>query len=680
MASSTPYTVRWGIMATGGIAEVFTKDLLTNPATRDVHDVRHEVAAAASSSSKDRAAEFLNKVKAPSSAKSYGSYHELVADADIDIIYVATPHSHHFQNAMLALEAGKNVLCEKALTVTASQARKLVETARAKGVFFMEAVWTRYFPLSIQVRDLISSGAIGNVYRTIADLSIGNAAPDGKLTFADSNRMVNPDLAGGALLDLGIYALTWVFQTLYHVQPEAEKEAPNVMAAVNKYHTGADETTSIIVQFPKHKSHGIALTSLRVGSNVDGKGSGGAAIRIQGSTGEIQVFGPAYCPLQYKVIKKDGGGKVEVVDCPIPKDAERDGWGQGMFWEADECARCLRDGKKESKSLPWSESIAIMEVMEETLRQGEVVYPEAITTDVFDAQGPLNTGKRSAEADADAYERTHVHGVYEAIAPHFSATRYKPWPAVASFLRSQVPGAVGLDVGCGNGKYLGVNPEVLMVGSDRSPSLVTLARGRCKQLQAQQVLATDVLVADGLSLPFRERAADFAICVAVIHHMSTRARRQEAIRQLLRCVRLGEAGTAGGQVLVYVWALEQGTSRRGWEEGGEQDLLVPWVLKSQQKQQKTPKGTKVQGIGGVDAANKSGEAPPTPTPTPAAPAEPEAAPSHTDPVFQRYYHLYRKGELEEDVLAVGGVVVTSGYERDNWWVVAANEPAHHGQH
>lgn len=131
--------------------------------------MRHEVVAVSSSNSKDRAVDFIKKVKAPSSTKAYGSYHELVADADIDIIYVATPHSHHFQNAMLALEAGKNVLCEKALTVTVAQTRKLVETARAKGVFFMEAVWTRYFPLSIQVRDLIASGAIGTVYRTIGE-------------------------------------------------------------------------------------------------------------------------------------------------------------------------------------------------------------------------------------------------------------------------------------------------------------------------------------------------------------------------------------------------------------------------------------------------------------------------------------------------------------------------------
>lgn len=156
---------------------MFTKDLLTNPTTRDVHDVRHEVVAAASSSAKDRAASFLNMVGAPSTAKAYGSYHELVADPDVDIVYVATPHSHHFQNAMLALDAGKNVLCEKALTVTAAQARKLVDKAREKKVFFMEAVWTRYFPISIQVRNLLKSGAIGNVYRAIGKKTLLKTYP-----------------------------------------------------------------------------------------------------------------------------------------------------------------------------------------------------------------------------------------------------------------------------------------------------------------------------------------------------------------------------------------------------------------------------------------------------------------------------------------------------------------------
>lgn len=132
-----------------------------------MHDIAHKLVAVASSSSKASADAFLDKVKAPEGVKTYGSYHELVNDPDVDIVYVATPHSHHFQNTMLALEAGKHVLCEKAFTVTGSQARKLVETAKAKNLFLMEAVWTRYFPLSIKVRELVQSGVIGPVYRVI---------------------------------------------------------------------------------------------------------------------------------------------------------------------------------------------------------------------------------------------------------------------------------------------------------------------------------------------------------------------------------------------------------------------------------------------------------------------------------------------------------------------------------
>ncbi|KAF4123854.1 Oxidoreductase family, NAD-binding Rossmann fold [Geosmithia morbida] len=392
---SSPYTVRWGIMATGGIAETFCKDLLTDPSIRGVNDVKHEIVAVASSRSADGAANFVKRIDGPASAKTYGSYADLVADPAVDIVYVATPHSHHFQNAMLCLEAGKNVLCEKAFTVTVAQTKKLVETAKAKNLFLMEAVWTRYFPLSTKVRELITSGAIGKVYRTMADLSFSSSKPDGTLDFDPSNRMINSDLAGGALLDLGIYSLTWVFQTLYHTQQQPAREAPKVVAAINKYPaTGVDEQTSIICQWPQSNLMGIATTNLRVSTDPDGKHTAGPAIRIQGSEGEIQVYAPAYRPLKYRVVRKDSDGKAETVDCPIPSDPERGGWGHGMFWEADECARCLRDGRKESETMPWSESIAIMQTMDEALAQGGVVYPELITTHVYDAKSPLNKGNQ----------------------------------------------------------------------------------------------------------------------------------------------------------------------------------------------------------------------------------------------------------------------------------------------
>ncbi|KAL8281820.1 hypothetical protein RB597_009505 [Gaeumannomyces tritici] len=297
-------------------------------------------------------------------------------------------------------------------------------------------------------------------------------------------------------------------------------------------------------------------------------------------------------------------------------------------------------------------------------------------------------------AAPDSYEATHVHAVYEAIAPHFSATRHRPWPLVSRYLAAQQPGAVGFDVGCGNGKYLSArdldptatgtdttttittaasSEDVLMLGCDRSAALVGLARAHAGR-------ARQVLVADGLSLPFRRGSADFALCVAVIHHLSTRDRRVAAVAELLRCLRPG----AGGTALVFVWALEQASSRRGWDEGGDQDLLVPWVMKGDQgRERRKKKGAKegreksdaaAAAADGVTEANDDDDA----AAAAAAAASQDPADANAgapDRTFHRYYHLYRKGELEEDVAAAGGVVVDSGYERDNWWAIARRDPS-----
>ncbi|TFY52593.1 hypothetical protein EVJ58_g9926, partial [Rhodofomes roseus] len=166
---SAPKIIRWGILATGGIAQTFSKDLLLDPKTRGVTSIKHTIVAAASSSGQARATQFLKDVGAPSTAKAYGSYEEFVKDPDVDIVYVSTPHSHHYQNTMLCLEAGKNALVEKAFTVNAAQAKKLTEKAKEKNLFLMEAVWTRYFPLSHYVRDVITSGKLGNVQLVTAD-------------------------------------------------------------------------------------------------------------------------------------------------------------------------------------------------------------------------------------------------------------------------------------------------------------------------------------------------------------------------------------------------------------------------------------------------------------------------------------------------------------------------------
>ena len=235
--------------------------------------------------------------------------------------------------------------------------------------------------------------------------------------------------------------------------------------------------------------------------------------------------------------------------------------------------------------------------------------------------------------DSIRYEEDHVHQVYEQIASHFSSTRYKPWPIVEDFLKRLPQGSIGLDIGCGNGKYLAVNPNVFIIASDRSANLVNIAR---------QHSPHSSIVADSLSLPHPHGFFDFAISIAVIHHLSTPARRIEAVAAILDTLRPHQAGSPDiscnsggrGRALIYVWALEQKHSRRGWDKGDEQDVMVPWVMKQK-------------------SANDS------------------AAEEKT---FNRYYHLYREGELQHDIAEAGGIVLDSGYEKDNWWAIAGRRP------
>ncbi|POS87580.1 S-adenosyl-L-methionine-dependent methyltransferase [Erysiphe pulchra] len=216
----------------------------------------------------------------------------------------------------------------------------------------------------------------------------------------------------------------------------------------------------------------------------------------------------------------------------------------------------------------------------------------------------------------EKYEEQHVHEVYEQIASHFSATRYKPWPIVESFLQDLSPGSIGIDVGCGNGKYLAVNKNIFILGSDRSKNLVQIAKRHEPHT---------VVVADSLSLPHQNGRFDFAISIAVVHHMSTPHRRRAAIKSIIDCL------NKDGRALIFVWALEQKGSRRGWQEGGEQDITVPWVMKSNH--------VKADGLG------------------------------EEDKTFLRYYHLYKEGELEDDINSVSGKVLACGYEKDNWWAI-----------
>ncbi|KAI9222675.1 S-adenosyl-L-methionine-dependent methyltransferase [Blastocladiella britannica] len=226
-------------------------------------------------------------------------------------------------------------------------------------------------------------------------------------------------------------------------------------------------------------------------------------------------------------------------------------------------------------------------------------------------------------------ESEQVHAVYNAIAPHFSATRYKPWPVVERFLMDLAPGSVGCDIGCGNGKYLGVNPQLWTLGMDRSDQLVAIARDR----------GFDAVVGDALAVPAADDRFDFCLSIAVIHHFSSPSRRIAAVRELLRVLK------PGGRALVYVWALEQQSAKRTFPG---QDVLVPWHMpvRDRPAASTTPTSAAVEAIPTI--AREDGR---------------------VDQVYQRYYHMYVAGELDADVVAAGGRVLETGYDRDNHYCI-----------
>lgn len=315
-----------------------TRDLLIDPKTRGVKDLVHHVTAAASSSSKQSAESFVKSCVTPFQdsvpCRAYGSYEELVKDKDVDIIYVGTPHSHHFQNCMLAFEHNKPVLCEKPLTVNAEQSKVLKQEAEKRGLFLMEAAWTRFFPLSISVREKIEQGAIGEVLRISADLSTGEA-PE---IYDEGHRNVNMELAGGALLDLGVYSLMWIYQAARQTLPKDKRQQAKVVGSVvtPEPRTGADESTTILLDFPvstpsgSKNIHAVATTAMRIHFD-HGRDSESSvpAVRIQGDKGEIQVFGPIYRPQRYRILYADKSRPIEVHAFDFP------GGMHGMSWEGE---------------------------------------------------------------------------------------------------------------------------------------------------------------------------------------------------------------------------------------------------------------------------------------------------------------------------------------------------------
>ena len=329
MSDVTP--IRWGIIGTGGIATAFATDLALMPDASLV---------AVGSRSQGTAEDFGERFDVP---HRHATYAGLVNDADVDAVYVSTPHPGHHDAALSAINAGKAVLVEKPFTMTANEASSLIDAARSHGVFLMEAMWARWLPHMVRVRELLASRALGDVRVVIADHNQWFARDP-------AFRLFDPALGGGALLDLGIYPVS--FASMVFGAPT------RVTAVSDRAFTGVDATTSVILQY-EDGAHSVLTTSLEV--------AGPNRAVIVGTEARIEIDSVFYAPTTFTLIGRDGMVQ-ERFDQP---QAE----GRGMQHEAAEVMRCIRAGKLESDVLPLHETLAIMETLDEIRRQIGLVYP-----------------------------------------------------------------------------------------------------------------------------------------------------------------------------------------------------------------------------------------------------------------------------------------------------------------
>lgn len=321
--------IRWGILGAGGIAATVSADIAATPG-----NVLHAVAAR----DPERAAAFAT---AHGVARSHAGYAELVTDPDVDIVYVATTHGQHLEHALLALRAGKPVLVEKAFALNAAQAREIVAEARARQLFCMEAMWLRLNPLIRAAVGIAGSGRIGDVLGVRADLSR-------YFRYDRSHRLFDLAAGGGALLDLGVYPITFAWLVLG--RPDT------VAAAGSLAPTGSDLTAAL--QWGYTDGRVAQIYSSAAGTSP-------LAGLITGTHGWISVESRIHHP--HRLVVHDAAGD-EIVPAP-PVD------GHGYQLEIAEVARCLRAGELESPLVPLDEAVAILEIIDDARAQLGVRYP-----------------------------------------------------------------------------------------------------------------------------------------------------------------------------------------------------------------------------------------------------------------------------------------------------------------
>lgn len=322
-----------GILGTGRMAAVMAGAIAK---------MRNEETVAVASRSVEKAQAFAKRFGIP---KAYGSYEEMLRDPEVDLVYIASPHSHHEAHGLLCVEAGKPMLVEKSFTANARQAERLIRTAEEKNVFLAEAIWTRYMPMVDIIRKVLASGKIGKVCAANANL--------GYYTM-DNPRVVEPELAGGALLDVGIYALTF-FAILFG------SEVTKVAADAKLSEKGIDLEDQAVAEFcsPLYGNVKCSFYASVTGP-TDRRGI------VYGSDGYLEIGNVNN--YAYVEVYDASHKLLERIDCPPQPET-------GYVYQFEACRRALSEGKTEPEEMPHAEILKMMKIMDRLRAGMGVRYP-----------------------------------------------------------------------------------------------------------------------------------------------------------------------------------------------------------------------------------------------------------------------------------------------------------------
>jgi predicted dehydrogenase len=322
-------TIKWGILATGAISRAFAAALQVSEGAEIL---------AVGSRDLVSAEKFAADFDAP---HAYGSYEELAADPGVDAVYIGTPHAFHEENTILCLRAGKHVLCEKALALNAGQVERMIAVAQKEDRLLMEAMWTRFLPAMIRVRELVAEGAIGTPRILNADFGF-------RAAYDPQSRLFDPALGGGTLLDIGIYPLSLAYMLF-----GAPKD---ITSFANLGQTGVDEESAVLL---RHNGGELALLSAAFTLDTPRQAV------IQGTEGVITIHTPFWACSRITV--EQYGTEPETHDFPFR--------GGGYAYEAEAFMDLIREGSRDSDIMPLQESLAIMRIMDDLRREWGFRYP-----------------------------------------------------------------------------------------------------------------------------------------------------------------------------------------------------------------------------------------------------------------------------------------------------------------